>query len=115
MGDNVFRPSEAIPFWEEFYYRHDPDGKNVPLTLGKLFEWIHSDIDMMKNIIDHYERFNKTSYVKIDNVTTVSKLKIKLPINEFDPIGSTIISEYYMKNIEIELMKYLMSQSITIK
>lgn len=47
----------------------------------------------------------KNSYAMIQNIQTISKLKIMKPINQFDPIGKIYISQESMKKIDIEIIK----------
>ena len=55
----------------------------------------------------------KNSYAMIQNIQTISKLKVMKPINEFDPIGKIYISKESMKKIDIEIFKTFTEIPIT--
>ena len=115
-NDAIFRPQgQYNDLWIEFCERHDPEGKYIPLRIGDALRWIHKDLDLIKNLNEHYERFNKTSYAKLDNITTTSKYKVALPINDLDPVGSYTIPEKYLELLDQAIIKKLVSNSYKIQ
>lgn len=71
-------------------------------------EELGSDIKKLEVVTETYSNFNKNSYVRLNDITTVSKLKIR-KINKFDPSGSIRLSSEQMKQISEELMKLYIS------
>lgn len=69
---------------------------------------LESDIEKLRIVSETYSNFNKNSYVRLNDITTVSKLKIRR-INKFDPSGSIRLSSKQMKQISEELMKLYIS------
>ena len=95
----------------DYYNRHDPEGKYVPVSNIMIRSWIQSDIDKINHLKQLYNSYNKVSYAKIDSITSVSKLKISKPINDLDPIGRIQVSEEVMDAIDKAIAKKLLSGS----
>ena len=69
-------------------------------NIDKLIELIGKDLQDFKNVIDLYAKYNKVSYAKIDQITTISKSKIIRKINNLDPMGTVTLSQDTMINID---------------
>lgn len=95
--------------WMDYYNRHDPEGKYVPVSNIMIRSWIQSDIDKINHLKKLYNNYNKVSYAKIDSITSVSKLKISKPINDLDPIGRIRVSEEVMNAIDRAIAKKLLA------
>lgn len=63
-----------------------------------------ADVAAIKKVINVYRRYNKDSFVRLSDITTISKFRIQR-INKFDPSGKIILSEQQMKDISNKLMK----------
>lgn len=61
-------------------------------------------IKKMEIILGVYSKYNYLSNAVLDQVTTVSKLRILPPINEYDIVGSKC-SDEIMKKIDYEIVK----------
>ena len=111
---DFIRPTEKVKdydVWMDYYNRHDPEGKYVPVSNIMIRSWIQSDIDKINHLKQLYNSYNKVSYAKIDSITSVSKLKISKPINDLDPIGRIQVSEEVMDAIDKAIAKKLLSGS----
>lgn len=62
------------------------------------------DVASIKKVINVYRSYNKESFVRLSDITTISKFRIQR-INKFDPSGKIILSEQQMKDISNKLMK----------
>lgn len=58
----------------------------------------------LNRVVETYSEFNKDSYVRLSDITTISKLRIKR-INKFDPSGKIKLTEQQMQDISLELSK----------
>lgn len=58
----------------------------------------------LKQVVKTYSEFNKDSYVRINDITTISKLRIKR-INKYDPSGKIKLTEQQMQDISLALSK----------
>lgn len=69
-------------------------------------EVLIKNLNIIREAAGKYDKNQgKNSYAMIQNIQTISKLKIMKPINEFDPIGKIYISSESMKKIDIEIIK----------
>lgn len=87
----------------DFKNRHDPYSEVIQLSL--LQSWIKEEENWINNIVDKYSKFDKNTFANVENVTTISKLRILKPLNPADPIGRTVISEESLQKIEREILK----------
>lgn len=122
---NLFNFSETIPSndtiirtdnpkYLSFVKRHDTEDVPTLLTLKDLIFWQSEDAVKIGELKKHYEKYKKNSYAKVDNITTVSKLKICLPINDFDPISNAVVSDNVLLEIEHAFAKRYLSNNIHI-
>lgn len=86
------------------------DGSNKVISLEEINNLIKSKSEKFDTLISHYQKNIKSSYALIGNITTISKNRIKKPINELDPIGRVCISPEALKKIEIEIIKTYTTQ-----
>ena len=56
----------------------------------------------LKDLVNHYQRFNKISYAKCDQIKTISKDRI-IYINELDPCGKIKVSDETLDRIDEKL------------
>ena len=64
---------------------------------------------MFQKVKKIYMNFNKESYVRLSDITTISKLRINR-INKFDPSGQIRLTQEQMEKINIELAKLLLDK-----
>lgn len=86
----------------------DKENKQLLKDIESEIKELESDIKKLEVVAKTYSNFNKNSYVRLNDITTVSKLKIR-KINKFDPSGSIRLSSEQMKQISEELMKLYIS------
>lgn len=91
--------------------KKDPNSCNfdhdIKETKNKLLEF-KSDLAELNKVLDIYKDYNKDSFVRLSDVTTISKFRIRR-INKFDPSGKIKLSEQQMAEISDELMKLYIS------
>lgn len=56
-----------------------------------------------------YSNYNKNSFVRLSDITTISKFRIKR-INKFDPSGQIQLSSKQMADISDKLMELYISK-----
>lgn len=79
---------------------------------SELTQELRDDLNELKKVVDVYMDYNKESYVRLSDITTISKFRIKR-INKFDPSGKIKLSEQQMSAISNQLMKlYISGKSI---
>lgn len=66
------------------------------------------EIDQLEKVVSIYQKYNKNSYVRLSDITTISKLRIER-INKFDPSGKIRLTSEQMKGISNQLMKLYIS------
>lgn len=62
----------------------------------------------LERIIQIYKKYNKNTFARIEDITTISKLRIH-KINDFDPSGKIRLSSEQMKSISNKLMQLYIS------
>ena len=67
-----------------------------------------TELDQLQKVISIYQKYNKNSYVRLSDITTISKLRIER-INKFDPSGKIRLTSEQMKGISDQLMKLYIS------
>ena len=73
------------------------------------FKEIDKDISDLNKVVDLYSRYNKNSFVRLSDITTISKLRIER-LNKFDPSGKIRLSDQQMALISHELLKLYLSE-----
>lgn len=63
----------------------------------------------LQKVTDMYQKYNKNSFVRLTDITTISKLRIH-KINNYDPSGNICLTSQQMKAISDELMKLYISK-----
>lgn len=61
------------------------------------------EIQKFEKLLSHYQRFDKTTYVKCGNIQTISKDRI-IKLNSLDPVGKFRISQNSLDIIDKELL-----------
>lgn len=77
--------------------------------LGDKLETLGLKLKMFQKVKNVYMRFNKESYVRLSDITTISKLRINR-INKYDPSGQIRLTQEQMKKIDIELSKLFLDK-----
>ena len=67
-----------------------------------------TELDQLQKVISIYQKYNKNSYVRLSDITTISKLRIER-INKSDPSGKIRLTSEQMKGISDQLMKLYIS------
>lgn len=68
----------------------------------------NNKISELEKVVSIYQKYNKNSYVRLSDITTISKLRIER-INKFDPSGKIRLTSDQMKGISDQLMKLYIS------
>ena len=63
----------------------------------------NKEIDSLSKVISIYSRYNKDTYVRLSDITTISKLRIRR-INKYDPSGRIKLNSQQMALISDKLM-----------
>lgn len=66
--------------------------------------------DELVKVLDIYKKYNKNTFARIEDITTISKLRIKR-INSFDPSGKIRLSSEQMKAISDKIMQLYISNN----
>lgn len=66
------------------------------------------ETDKLGKVVSIYKKYNKNTFARIEDITTISKLRIR-QINEFDPSGHIQLSSEQMRAISNEIMKLYIS------
>lgn len=103
IGDYLMKHNDDLPFVNGM----------VNLKNIDFIGLINKDLELIREVKQHYKAKDKVSYASINDITTISKHRIKLPINRMDPIGKITVSLLHMESIEIELMKRLAPRLLT--
>ncbi|WP_173303503.1 type II toxin-antitoxin system PemK/MazF family toxin [Streptococcus sp. 1290] len=69
---------------------------------GAGMEKVENTNRKLKYLVNHYQRFNKISYAKCDQIKTISKDRI-IYINELDPCGKIKVSDETLDRIDEKL------------
>jgi len=69
---------------------------------GAGMEKVENTTKKLKNLVNHYQRFNKISYAKCDQIKTISKDRI-IYINELDPCGKLKVNNNTLDRIDTKL------------
>lgn len=77
------------------------NGKKLPDLILDPTE-SQSSIELISKVFTAYTRYNKKTYAKIEDITTISKMRTRR-INKFDPIGDIRVSNEVLNKIENEI------------
>lgn len=70
---------------------------------------INKEIKELDAVVKLYDRYNKKSFVRLSDITTISKLRIER-LNKYDPSGKIRLSNEQMAQISHELMKLYLNK-----
>ncbi|MFK5706256.1 type II toxin-antitoxin system PemK/MazF family toxin [Ligilactobacillus sp. LYQ139] len=104
-------------FDEGKYFRDDIekliyDGNYDTNKIKQLFQEAltnKKEIENLNKVINVYSRYNKNTYVRLSDITTISKLRIR-KINKYDPSGKIKLTTQQMAAISDKLMKLYISK-----
>lgn len=111
---NTLISESLIEKAKKFYYKYgnseDLFNKTKKIGNRKLSDLILDDLkgnnnktlQLLKEVSEMYDRYGKTTYAKIEDITTISKMRIR-KINIFDPVGDMIVSDIVLDKIEQEI------------
>nr|DAE53719.1 MAG TPA: PemK-like protein [Caudoviricetes sp.] len=69
------------------------------------FQEILNNLMKFNDVLKTYASMNKESFAMICNITTISKLRILKPINQYDPIKLVRIDDDILSKIDSEIIK----------
>lgn len=70
---------------------------------------LQADYFALRRVIDVFKTYDKNSYVRVSDITTISKLRIER-INKYDPTGKIRLSSQQMALISKELLKLYLNK-----
>lgn len=82
--------------------------KNGTLT-DKEYKDLRKDFNDLMRVLDTYKAYDKNSYVRLSDITTISKLRIER-INKYDPSGRIRLSSQQMALISHKLMQLFLNK-----
>lgn len=62
-------------------------------------------VEEYKRVVQLYTTMNKRSYAMVQNITTISKLRILKPINRYDPIQKIKVSNETLDALDSKLIE----------
>lgn len=93
-----------------FVNKHDPTVTKLSDTL--FYSWMKKEEKWINDIFSKYLKYDKNTFANVNNIKTISKLRIAKPLNPNDPIGRTLISEENLQKIEQEILKNITTLDI---
>lgn len=63
-----------------------------------------------KKIADIYMKKNKRSYALVQNITTISKMRIKKPVNQYDPIKKLVVDSLILDLIDKKIKELFVNE-----
>lgn len=90
---------------KDFKLNHTYNPEEIIKDVKKL----EKDVSDMQRVITIYDNYNKNSYVRLQDITTISKFRINR-INKFDPSGKIKLNEQQMRSISNELKKLYLTE-----
>lgn len=87
----------------EHNLKKDEDGTYI-IDNETTLRIVEQNLKEMEKVRLYYEKYNKDSYAMIDSITTISKYRIRKPINKMDPIGRIQISNSLLDSIDSEVL-----------
>jgi len=58
------------------------------------------NVDELKEVANIYIKKNKRSYALVQNITTISKIRIKKPVNHYDPVKKLVADSLILDLID---------------
>lgn len=100
--DNIIRnKEEAINYLKENTDLYDDDNDADP-TSSESIEKLFSMIQQFNISYNRYKLYDKTTYAKAVDITTISKARLRR-INRYDPIGKITVSNDILDAIDTEI------------
>ncbi|WP_325064740.1 type II toxin-antitoxin system PemK/MazF family toxin [Limosilactobacillus rudii] len=70
---------------------------------------LQNDFNDLQKVVNTFKAYDKNSYVRVSDITTISKLRIER-INKYDPSGKIRLSSQQMALISRELLKLYLNK-----
>lgn len=67
---------------------------------------VRENIRSIYAVLNVYNSMDKTSYAMVQNITTISKLRIRKPLNKYDPIKKLKVEDEILDKIDQEIIRY---------
>lgn len=83
---------------------------NKSSEISKITKEYSEQSHELEKVANIYVKYNKNTFARIEDITTISKLRIH-KINEFDPSGQIRLSSEQMKNISDKLMQLYITKN----
>lgn len=111
---NHLLSNEAVIEIIESCKKNSSDGGKITTEVmaeinNKIFQLnppgLADDFSKFKQLSEKYEPMLKKSYAVVSQITTISKLKIIKPINEFDPLKKLIVKDSILNKLDEEIIR----------
>ena len=83
----------------------DTNEKNI-----KEIRSVIKNVEEFIEIADMYIKKNKRSYALVQNITTISKIRIKKPVNHYDPIKKLIADSLILDLIDNKIKELFLNE-----
>lgn len=70
---------------------------------------LQNQLKQLLHVTDYYSAKKEDSYAIVSSITTISKLRINKPINDFDPVGKIRVNESVLKDIDRSIAKTILN------
>lgn len=105
-GDIITLFDESLISYIKKYSNKVADSSGlVQFKENEILEILETNLKLLEEISKFYKKNDLDSYAMMDSITTVSKYRIKKPINRMDPIGSVRVSNNILEKIDFEIIK----------
>lgn len=82
--------------------------EKMTVATGKNICELKKDINRLERVNEVYDRYNKSSYVRLNDITTISKYRLRY-INKYDPSGKILLTSQQMSDISLSIQKLYLS------
>ena len=115
-----FLAQDVVPYLKKFNEQHEQKISVIKKELneiGETPEIVQKIDDLSQNcvlfdrVLNTYINMNKNSYAMVQNITTVSKLRVLKPINKYDPILNIKISNENLNRIDSKIIELFTNQT----
>lgn len=80
-------------------YIHKRNSLLVKIKEEELLKFFKEDTQALQSISNHYKKYNRFSFARVDSIRDIDKSRIIPKYNHLDPIGDVILPDKYMNKI----------------
>lgn len=85
-------------------------GNIMDASLIKFTDMIQNFVESLRELIvikTKYEKYKNNTYAAIPQITTISKLRLSVRMNKFDPIATVQVSDIVLSKLKTECIKWI--------